>query len=130
MPGTIRNSANSIGEAVVNPVKDEVGLALEQGVSSIMGTNLKPTDPKEEAKKKADDQKKRQNILRFLNQFNTDKQRYEVLKQQEEQRKQAEEQQKTQEKMKIKQLQIVKKQKVEAITQAQTRMEAKKGIGG
>ncbi len=129
MPGPVRNVADSMGEAVVNPVKDEVGAAIEAGVQSVIGTQ-KPLDPQQEAKKKVDEGRKRQNIIRFLNQYNTDRQRFQIQKQQEEQRKLAQDQKKQQEKMKVKQIQIVKKQNIEAVKQAQTRTEAKRGVGG
>jgi len=58
MAGPVRNVADSMGEAVVNPVKDEVGAAIEQGVQSVIGTQ-KPLDPGQEAKKRADEGKKK-----------------------------------------------------------------------
>lgn len=141
MPGPVQNFSQSVGEAVVKPVSDEVGKAIEEGVQAITGSNPKPQNsqpdpnlnPQLQAQKQQLEMVKRQNVMRFINQFNTDKRIYEEQKIKEQQKKQQEQQEEQDKKMKVRQLEVVKEQKQQATVaqqQAKSRSERKGGVGG
>src|SRR5579871_5031987 len=107
MAGPIRQVADTMGEAVVKPVSDEVGKAIEEGVQSITGkyptvqNQQNPTlNPQVQMQKQQSDANKKQNVMRFLNQYNKDYQLFQQQKIQEQQKKQEEIQKEQEEKMK------------------------------
>lgn len=126
-----RSAANLTNEALVKPVKDEVGKALEEGIQSTTGVKINPVpqDPQEEAKKKTEEAQKRQRVMQFLSQYRTDEQFFRQKKQEEEQKKQQENQD-DQQKMQVKQFEVQRRQESLAVTQAKTRAETKGGVGG
>lgn len=138
MPGPIRQAADQVGEAIVKPVSDEVGKAIEEGVQAITGNYKQPTsqdpnlNPQIQAQKQQLDSKKRQNIMRFINQYNTDRQILQQQKVQEQQKKQQEAQEDQEKKMKVRQIEVVKDQQKQTLAQqqAKARSERKGGVGG
>lgn len=144
--GGIRGAVSEIGEqvqqAVVKPVKDQVGQALEEGAQSVVDTP-KPQQQaqqqnsqqkmqairQEESNIKQQDQVKIRNIHRFLNQFNTDSQRLGQLRQAEQQKK-AQEEQEAVKKKEEKQLEEQKKQAMHPALAAKGKSEIKRGVGG
>ena len=121
----------AVAEAVVNPVIDEVGKALEIGAQSITGTGQMATlNPQEEAKRKQEEEIKKRNIKVFLNQFKTDQAGFNQQKQSDEQKKLQEQDAKKQQ---VQQIKVFEKEKKEKSIVEQTgkgRAEIKKGIGG
>ena len=140
MPGPIQNAAGSMGEAVVKPVSDEVGKAIEEGVQALTGNySAKPKtqdpnlNPQVQAQKQQSDMKKRNNIMAFINRFKTDKQALNQQRSMEQQKKQQEEMEEREKKMKVQQLEAVKSRGLEqnvAQQQAKTKSERKGGVGG
>lgn len=121
----------AVAEAVVKPVVDEVGKALEIGVQSITGTGQMATlDPQEEAKKKQEEEIKKRNIKVFLNQFQTDQTRFNQQKQAEEQKKLQQDEAKKQQVQQIKVFEQEKKEKSIVEQTGKGRAEIKRGIGG
>jgi len=62
--GNVGQLIADIGEAVVKPVVDEVGKAIEEGGQSIAGTgqfSSNPSSPQEQQKKKLEEQKRKEN---------------------------------------------------------------------
>lgn len=124
------NIGEILSQNVVKPVADELGKMFEVGAQSITGSNSQ--DPQEEAKKKAEDAKRLQNVKNFLAQMQANEQR---LRQQraEEQQKKAQEEQivaqtEQQKKVEINQ----KKQANQVVQEKQRAIESRpgKGIGG
>lgn len=116
---------------MVKPTADEVGKMIEQGVSQALGQNSQPVDPQIELKKKQDDQKKRSNILSFLQRYNQDYQRLRQQRLEEAQRKQVNLQAEQQKKLQVKQFEVTKKTEMTlAQQQAKARAERKGGVGG
>ena len=119
-----------VGEAVVKPVSDEVGKAIEQGVqSTVSGPQI---DPAVQQQKQLEEQKKRNEAIWVINKYKKlDQAQLQVrqeARQKEMQKKQEEEQQKQQ----VQQYKVVEQQKeqqVMAVKQAQTRAEIKRGGG-
>lgn len=138
MPGPVRNAASQVGEAIVKPVSDEVGKAIEEGVQAITGNYKQPQaqdpnlNPAVQAQKQQLDNKKRQNIMRFISQYNTDKQILQQQKVKEQQKKQQEVQEDQEKKMKVRQIEVVKNQQKQTLAQqqARSRSERKGGVGG
>jgi hypothetical protein len=118
MPNPFRQVVASIpktmGEAVVKPTVDEAGKMVETGVSSVFGTTNTQTQQKNpqqmqaENQRKADEEKKRQNILRYFDALKANAQVYKS--QQDFQKTQTQQEQIAQE-QKIKQFEIQKNQK-------------------
>lgn len=120
------------GEAVANPVKDEVGKMIETGVQSVVGTGqMQQVQTPDEQKKfqerqievQKNDAQKKQYWQSFLSQLAQNEQHFkqqQAEKQQEEQVVEQQEEQKKQQKEAVKQ-----QKKDEAIVAAQTRTEAK-----
>lgn len=126
----IGGTFEDIGEAIVKPVVDQVGQALEQGGKSVLYSPvLQPTQP-QKAQTPAQDEAKKQEIRwqinRFKNVADAQNQVRQAKKQQQAEANQAENQKKE-----IKQFDIVKKQnKNIALEQATKKTEAKGGLGG
>lgn len=132
MPNPIASVAQTFGEVVVTPTKDEVGQMIEQGVSQALGASSKPLDPEEEARKKAEDERKKKNIILFLQRYNQDRQNLVAQRQREELERQRKLQEEQEKKTKVRQIEVLKKQRQQtvAVQQAQTRAERKGGVGG
>lgn len=132
-----------VSEALVKPVKDEVGLALETAISSITGqatatavTN--PQDPgqaaqaqQEQAVKKQQEDQKKINIRSYIQQLQVDEQRFTTQKQKDTQQKYQKQQEEQQEKQ-VKQFEVMKKQeRAQSINLASAKnKEIKGGVGG
>ena len=118
--------------AVVEPVKDEMGKLVEVGVSAVSG---KAQDPQQVAKaqqqKQQDEQKRmlwaKATIERYRK-LDDEMQRLRMQKQQNEQQRQQTEAQEKQQK----DIDLQKRQQLsnQVVKDAQTRTEAKKGVGG
>ena len=133
--------AADTGEAIVEPVKDAFGEAIEQGVQAIIpGPQQAPQDPQaaqkfqqEQAQKQEENQAKRQWAEAIIARYRkTDDEQAAVrMKQkQEDNMKQQEEQQEKQEKGFELQKQEQKSADLTAIQQAARRTEIKGGLGG
>ena len=124
-----RGAVQTANETLVKPVQDEVGKMVEEGVSSVLGNSAQKVDPQEEAKKQAEEQKRRRTLMQFFDQFKADKQalnQAQIIKQQAEQKTHQEETRKYQ----VQQFEVQEKQKSIAVTQAQTSRERKGGVSG
>lgn len=114
-------------------VKDEIGQALEQGVQSVVGTQLTPQQIQQ---KQIDDQNKIAEARRKINFYQKTAREQAAVRQQnkqkEMQRKQ-EEQQETEQK-KVEEVQIKQAQKKpgisEAVLRSQAELKVGKGVGG
>ncbi len=134
MADGIKGIAADISEAVVKPVSDEVGKAIEQGVQSVIkgpGQNspsnqqINPQQIKQEEQVKLAETRRKLDWWKNL----ADAQN----KVRAEQKQKEEERLKVMEKKKeIKQFEVTKKKQALAasVREAQTRTEAKKGVGG
>lgn len=129
-PGGLKGFVKDVGEAVVEPVRDEFQKAVEAGVSSVTGTGQMTQDPKkvqEQQKKKEEDQKKIDNIKLYLNQLQVQEQRSKQKKL-EEQQKNQQENQVEQEKKQVKQFEVAKKrQSMSEVAIKQRQVEIKRG---
>lgn len=122
----------AVAETLAKPVIDEVGKAIEQGVQSVVGGQK--LDPAVQQQKRAEEQRKRQEVLRRIEWFKkleVGHQQFAQQKKQKEQQKLQEEQQKKQNVQQKAFEQQQKQQQVAVATRnAQTRTETKKGVGG
>ncbi|MFA5933497.1 MAG: hypothetical protein WCV81_04440 [Microgenomates group bacterium] len=133
--------AQDVGEAIVEPVKDSVGEAIEQGVQAVISTP-KPVsqDPgalrqqqQEQAKKQEENSAKLQwaqaTIARYQK-IEEEQAAIRLKKKQEEQAKQQEEQVEKQEEMQDLQAKNQKSEDLVALQRAKARTETKGGVGG
>lgn len=121
-----------VREAVVKPVTDEVGKAIEEGAQSVVGVTAKPVDPMVQQKKQEEELKKKQWAIQTIQRY---KQIDEAQKKVREEKKQKEfqETQKEEEQKKVKQYELIKKRQErlpQQVAEAQRRTEVKKGVGG
>ena len=139
----IGGTFEDVSEAVVKPIQDEVGQAIEQGVQSVTGKTPLPQDdsqsnafsPEELQSKKLEDQKKlkeAQYKIQWWKKLDEQQRSVrEMQRQKNEQRLQviAQEQKKKEE---VKQFQLVeKKQKLnESQARSQAERKAGRGVGG
>ena len=131
MPNPIKPIANlpkDVGEAVGQPLIDETGTIVDEALNSILGqqpTPPPPKNPQQEAQKKAEDQRKIQNILRYFDTLKSNaasyKQSQDVKNQQERQEELAEEQENKQKDFQKTQ----KKQQAVEVYRAQRKSEIK-----
>lgn len=133
--------AQDVGEALVEPVKDQVGEAIEQGAQAVIsGPKQAPPNPQakqrleqEQAKKQEDNQKKIQwaeaTIARYQK-IDEEQAAVRMKKKQEEQSKLQEEHQEKQVKQFELQKQEQKSADMTAVQQAARRTEIKGGVGG
>lgn len=128
MPGPIKQILGDISEAYVEPAGDAGAEAVEQGITAAT-MPTKPVDPQAEAKKQAEVNRKKQNIIQFLNQYAADQQRTQSQIRAEQQKK-IEAQQAVAQEHQVEQFEAKKKQKNIAVTRAKTRSEVKGSIGG
>lgn len=125
--------SSDINEAVVKPVSDEVGKALESAVTSVFGNSIpqQNIDPKVQAEKKQEEEKRKLQAIQTLNKWTqnleSDLQKVRQSKQQQEQQRL----QKQQEEKKVKQFKVQeKKQKSNAALASKNTTESRKGVGG
>lgn len=119
MSDAIKTNLKDLGEAVGKPVVSEIGQMLKEAGQSIIGT--KPTDPAQQAQQKAEDEKRKQVVLTYLEEQRVrDKAAIEQQKAAEVQKEQS----KGIKKEETQQIrQAKRKQKFDSITAAQTMVE-------
>ncbi len=127
-PGNVAEAVNTVKEAVVKPVKDEIGELIEAGVQAVTGSN---DDPQKQALKQQKHQEKladAQRKLQWWKQIEAQQAAVRQQKQQETVQKQQEVKQSDQ----VKQYETQKKEvsKNQAVVNAQTSKETRKGVGG
>ena len=136
----IARAADVAGETVMKPVTDEIGQALEQGISDTFNTPKPQATPQEQQKqqmeKAAKDQKVQQEIQNLNWYIDQNRKLEEEIKQIREakeqswKKKQEEERQKAQ----VKPLEELEKeneqQKFDAVAAAKTKAETRRGVGG
>ena len=127
----ISQTVADIKEAVVKPVSDEMGKAIEQGVQSVTGSQA--LDPAVAEKKKQEEAVKKQQLLRCIDWYKQiDSSQAKVR--QEQQQKIQEKAQTEQQTMQVKQFEVLEQQKKQAqLTQVEKearKTELKGGVGG
>lgn len=130
--GAISDSVKDIHEAVVKPVVDEVGKAIEEGAQAIVGTT-KTLDPAVQQKKQEEENKRKQWALRTIDWYkkiDQDQAKVRAENQQKVQAKQAEENQQKQVKQYAVLEQKRKSQSITAVQAAARKTELKRGVGG
>ncbi|MCL5409498.1 MAG: hypothetical protein M1607_01400 [Patescibacteria group bacterium] len=128
----IKQLPQDIGEAVIKPVVDEVGKALEVGVQSVTGSYPQAQlNPEEQAKKKEEEEKKKQEFLWRLDKMSATANEQAKVRAAQQQQLQSQHQEKQVEKVKqLDELEKEKQQQAEDLAQAQRRTEVRKGVGG
>lgn len=132
--GTLKHTAADIAEAVVKPVTDEVGKALEEGVQQVAGgAQSKPLDPVAQQARLMEDQKKRVWAVHVI-EWNKKLQDEQAKVRQANSQQASQQQQQENETKKVKQFQIVEKQQkqaqLDATQRAARKAEIKGGVGG
>lgn len=126
----IGEAIQTVNEAVVEPIKDEVGKMVEVGVQSITGST---SDPQKQARKQQEDQKKLAEAQYRIQWWKDLAAKQAGLNQQDKQ-EQAQKQQDKQEDKQVKQYEIVQKKQerkqAEEITRSRAELKAGKGVGG
>lgn len=127
--GAIGQIPAELGETVIKPVVDEVGKAIEQGVQSVIGSQLTPGQLQQ---KELDRQKKLANARRVIEHYK----RIEEAQRAVRQAKKHEELQKKQEEGQKQQVQEIKKEQKkqqipeEVKARAMAELKAGRGVGG
>lgn len=132
--GAIKQIGGDINEAVVKPVSDEVGKAIEEGAQSVIGSApQKPLDPVEQKRKQEEDLKKKQwamNVINWNKQLDSAQQKV----RQEGKQKEQQQAQQDDEKKKVKQYEVLQQQKkgqqMTALQKESRKTEIKGGVGG
>lgn len=132
--GAIKQTGTDISEAVIKPVADEVGKAIEEGAQSVMGAPMqKPLDTVEQKKKQEAEEKKKQwamSVINWNKQLDSAQTKVRQKRQQQEQQKKQEEE----EKKKVKQYEVMQQQKksqqMTALQRESRKTEIKGGVGG
>ncbi|MDD2823435.1 MAG: hypothetical protein PHQ59_05145 [Candidatus Daviesbacteria bacterium] len=133
--------AQDVGEALVEPVKDQVGQAIEEGVTAVASTpKPPPQDPQVLRQQQADQVKRQQEDAAKLQEAQQTIARYEKIeeeiaqvrlqKKQEEETKEQEEQVEKQEEMQDLQEKNQKSADITALERAERKTESKSGVGG
>ncbi|MDO8498167.1 MAG: hypothetical protein Q7S44_00010 [bacterium] len=131
----IGQMVGEIQEAVVKPVVDEVGKAIEEGAQAVAGTGqfAVKVDPQAEQKKKTDEAQRKQWALRVI-EWNKKLQEAQARVRQEQQQKEMGKRNEEEEKKKVKQFETFekqqKRQQVQQVAEAQRKTEIRKGVGG
>lgn len=123
--GPIGGTFEDISEAVVKPVTDELGKAIEVGVKSVVGSpNPQPaTQVKQEEQQKSEVRRK----IEFWKKLDEEQRKVRDAERQ----KQMQQQQVVTQEKQIKQFEIVKKKKEnKALSFAQRKTEIRGGVGG
>src|SRR5688500_3772747 len=127
--GALANLPSDVAEAVVKPVVDEVGKAIEEGITAVVQgpQAVKSLNPQVQAQKKSDEDKRRQWAMRVIDwnkKLSEDQSRIQMQKQQQ---KAQDDQQKKQEDQ-VKQFKVEQKKKeTPAELQARNTSETRKG---
>lgn len=129
--GGLSQLSSDIVEAVVKPVTDEVGKALESGVKTVVyGPGSNPVDPKAQALKKQDEEKRRQWALRVI-EWNKNLSNEQHKLRMQAQQKKVEDTQVKQQEERVKKYQFEQKKKqTPAELAAKNTTEKRKGVGG
>lgn len=121
-----------VQEAAVEPVKDELGQAIEAAKAAVV--NPQALDPAVIQKKQMEAQQRRQNALRVIEwnrQLQADQQKVRQEAQQKDQQEKQGEEQKKQEEKKVKQYKAVERKQQLTATERKARgREIKGGVGG
>lgn len=128
--GPISQVAEDVSEAIVKPVADEVGKAIEVGVKSVV--NPQALDPAIQQQKKAQNDQKRIEAQRVISWYKKIDDEQKQIRMQKQQEAQAKMQEKTQESQ-VKQYKVVEKRKKEeniAVQNAKNKREIRGGVGG
>lgn len=126
----IGGTFEDIGEAVVKPVVDEVGRAIETGTRAVAyGANPPGQDPKQSSQKETDRQKKISD-WRWVLQKQQEQANAQTKVRQEYKQKHFQETQVVEQERKAKNLQVTKKKENIALWQAKTKTEVKDGVIG
>ena len=139
--GTFEDIKEEVNKDVVEPVKDEVGQAIEAGVQAVMGAKpptpqQKPAAPAQrgEQQKKLEEQNKLTDARRKISWWQDLSARQKQVREEGKQKnlqKQQEEDQKKKEKKQVKQFEIVQKeQQLHPEIAAKGKAEIKRGVGG
>lgn len=131
MKAGLSQVATDVKEAVVKPVVDEVGKAIEQGVQSVV--NPQSLDPAVQEKKKQEEEKKRQHVLRTIDWYKNIEDAQAKVRYEQQQKIQAKNQEEQQNKQ-VKQFEVIEKQKKQAqlthLEKESRKTELKGGVGG
>lgn len=132
--------AQDTGEAIVDPLKDEVGQALEQAAPIITGPKVLPQDPqalvhqKEEQRKRDEENKKKKQwaeaIVERYKKIEEEQAAVRMKQKQAEEKKKQEENQEEQKKMSELKEQQQKSADLTVLEQAARKTEIKGGVGG
>lgn len=127
-PGAVSEAIQTVNEAVVQPVKDELGEMIEAGVQAITGAS---DDPQKQALKQQKQQQKLADAQRQIQYWKQIESQQFSLRQQNQQQ-QMQKQQETKQSEQVKQYETQKKEvsKNQAVVNAQTSKETRKGVGG
>jgi len=126
----IGGTFEDVGEAIVKPVADEVGKAIETGTQAVVyGVNPSGQDPKQQAQKEEDRQKKISNWRWFLQKHQEQKAASDKVRQDNKQA-QFQQTQVVQQEKQVQNLETQKKKQNIALKQATTKTESKGAIGG
>lgn len=130
----IGQAVADVGEAVVKPVVDEVGKALEEGVSSVVsGPKIKPQDPLVQQQKQAEEAKRLSWARYVIDWYRRLQASQEKVRTQEQQKLAQIKQEETQENQ-GKQFEVIeqkrKEQQMNAVQLAGRKTEIKRGVGG
>lgn len=132
--GGFGTAVSEVVGAIVEPVKDEVGQAIETGVQSVLGTTPTPQDPAAKQQREAEEKKKIAEQRWIINKNDQLDKELAAVRQ-----KKAEETQKleqaNQQQDQVQQFQAVQRdQRREAIKrqvqEAKTKSETRRGVGG
>ena len=130
MKNPIGGTFEDIGEAVVKPVVDEVGKAIETGTQAVVyGSNPPGQDPKLAAQKEADRQKKIAD-WRWVLQKQKEQASAVAKVREESKQKQFQQTQVKQQEKQVKDLQTAKRKENIALKRATTKTEVRGGVGG
>lgn len=131
LKGALASLPQDISEAAIKPVVDEVGRALETGIQTVIhGPQATSIDPKVQAQKKADEEKRKTWALRVID-WNQKLAHEQSKVRQAAQQKQTQEEGEKQQGQKVKQFKLdQKKREVPAELKARNTTETRKGVGG
>ena len=131
MKSGLSQAAADVKEAVVKPVVDEVGKAIEQGVQSVV--NPQALDPAVQEKKRLEEKAKIQQLYKRIEWYKNIEDAQAKVRQDQKQKEQAKIQEE-QQKKEVKQFKVLEEQKKkQEMTQVQRearRTEIKGGVGG
>lgn len=128
VPGSVAEAFKTANEAVIQPAKDEIGEMIEAGVQAITGAS---DDPQKQAMKQQKHQEKLADAQRKVQWWKQIEAQQAALRQQNQQQ-QVQKQQETKQQEQVKQYEVQKKEisKNQAVVNAQTSKETRKGVGG